>query len=180
MAPSPEVSTQIGKLESELVRHSRGTQAKARLNHRVALGLMLLALACSVAAGVLGVFFEKSSKLVGGLAILPPLIAFVGTNMKFEGKSSWHYRKTNALEALRLRLLYQLPDPPKSADVGSIAKEYSELNERMQREWDDTLNFNWSGISKGASNGALSPRQEIPHPSARVKGPHPPDAKREG
>jgi hypothetical protein len=126
---------------------------KAVCNHRISLSVMLVALACSVAAAIGGVFFGVRPQIVGGIALLPPLLAYAAINMKFDGKSSWHYRKVYSLESLLSRLLYQLPEHPTVDNVAAIAHERDTMHVQMQSEWDRTLAFNWGGIetrNKGA------------------------------
>jgi hypothetical protein len=144
MPPTLEIERRIKELSAELTSHGTRTYRGGRYNHRAALALMLLGLGCNVAAAILGIFYDKSGKLVGGLAAIPPLIAFVSTRLKLEGKSSWHYRKSNGLNALRSRLLYQLPESPTFDQVAAIAKARDELNEKMQIERDTNLSFDWT------------------------------------
>ena len=61
-----------GRLGDELKAAIVKSGKHARVNRRISLGLMLLALLCSVAAGVLGFFLDQSGKVVGGIAVLPP------------------------------------------------------------------------------------------------------------
>jgi hypothetical protein len=135
-------------------------KAKAVCNHRISLGVMLAALACSVAAAVGGVFCGVRSQIVGGIALLPPLLAYAAINMKFDGKSSWHYRKVYSLQSLLSRLLYQLPEHPTVDNVAAIAHERDSIHVQMQSEWDRTLAFNWGGIEKHnkAAEGVRSRR----------------------
>lgn len=132
-------------------------KVKAVCNHRISLGVMLTALGCSVAAAVSGVFFSVKPQIVGGIALLPPLLAYAALNMKFDGKSSWHYRKVYALESLLSRLLYQLPEKPTVDNIAAIARERDTMHVEMQSEWDRTLAFNWGGITEN-SEGQGKPR----------------------
>lgn len=149
MEPSPEILKRKQDLTNDLDAAIRRAGAHARLNHRLSIALMVAALVCSVAAGVGGVFFEMSGKKAGGLAVLPPLIAFVAVNLRFESKSSWHYRKKDGLTALRSRLLYQQPESPSADNIASVARDWGELNATAQKEWDRSLSLNWSGLLHG-------------------------------
>ncbi len=107
---------------------------------------MILALACSLAAAVGGIFFDVSAKIVGGIALLPPLIAYVAVNLNLEPRSSWHYRKADAFRALHSRLMYQLPEIPTIENISEIAKDRDKVGKDMRYEWERTLTMNWSGI----------------------------------
>lgn len=137
----------IRELESEV----GFAEYKAIANHQASLWLMALALASSVAAAVMGVFLPVSSTAVGAVAIVPALIAYVAANFKLEEKSGWHYRKSHLLRGLLSRLRYQLPDPVAVEDVKSIAAARDDVNLKMLDEWNQTLTFNWLGLSRGSA-----------------------------
>lgn len=133
-------------LSKELDRAISQESHLAHLNHRFSVCFMVAALSCSVSAAILGFWTDVSSKVVGGLAILPALIAFVAVNLKLERKSSWHYRKRDGLQALRSRLLYQQPVSPSADNIAAIAEAWDKLNQQMQEEWDKDMALNWSGL----------------------------------
>ena len=118
--------------------------------------LMVLALGCSVLAATLGFFTKTPSHIVGGIAILPPLIAFVAQNLKCEAKNSFHARRVDGLKGLRSRLLYRIPEPPTFDQVAKIAKDRDELEVKMQTEWDNTLLLKWSGVFSHRGSKQLS------------------------
>jgi hypothetical protein len=160
MDDMPEVIGRKRALTQELDGQIAYSENKAICNHWISLILMLVALGCSVTAAIIGIFLSVSSKIVGGIALLPPLIAYGVVNMKFDGKSSWHYRKSKMLSSLRSRLLYQQPEAPTVDNIAAIARERDELDLKMQAEWDKTLVFNWSGMSNrqdGGSSGSQTP-----------------------
>jgi hypothetical protein len=147
MTEISEATQRKTALAKDLENQIAYAKAKAVCNHRISLGVMLAALACSVAAAVSGVFFGAPSQIVGGIALLPPLLAYAALNMKFDGKSSWHYRKLYALDSLHSRLLYQLPEHLTVDNIAAIARERDAIHVEMQSEWDRTLAFNWGGIA---------------------------------
>jgi hypothetical protein len=147
-----DIAERKKQLSGELSVAIRRETFLARWNHRFSVALMVVALACSIGAAIGGIFFSVSSKIVGGIAILPPLIAFVAINLKFDAKASWHYRKRDALESLRSRLLYQQPTSPSTDSVASVASDWAVLNRTMQVEWDRLLAFNWNGLTQGHAN----------------------------
>jgi hypothetical protein len=146
MEMSQEVARRKAALVEELERAIADELNLALRTHRASLGLMGAALTCSVAAGVLGFFTSVSSKVIGGIAILPPLIAFVAVNLKLEAKNSWHARMVDGLSGLRSRVLYQLPEVPTVDHIAVIAAERDKLDVTMQAEWDRTLVLNWAGL----------------------------------
>lgn len=86
---------------------------------------------------------------VGGFAAVTPVIAFIATNVKFDGKSSWHYRKRDALNALRSRLDFQQPEDVTADNIASLAADRDKLDAKMQKEFDEHLAFNWNALMRG-------------------------------
>ena len=148
MTSSPELEKRRDQLTEILERHAIRTRQRARWNHRTSMTLMALSVLCSVTAAGLGFFTSQSSRLVGGIAILTPLIAYVAVNLKLEAKASWHHRKCNALLALSSRLRFELPEEPTAEQIAAVSQGYDAVNLAMQREWDATLSFNWSGLRR--------------------------------
>src|SRR3974377_1380458 len=152
MTLPPELEKRRDTLGGILEGHAVKTRRRARWNHRTSMTLMVVSVLCSVTAAGLGFFTSQSSRLVGGIAILTPLIGYVAVNLNLEGKASWHHRKANALYALSSRLRYELPEDATAGEVAAVSKAYDALNVAMQREWDSTLSFNWAGFG-GAERG---------------------------
>lgn len=126
---------------------------------------MLLALLCTVVAGAIGFFVPKADpKVIAGFAVFPPLIAYVATKLKFEGKNSWHARLYDGLNTLRSQLLYQLPELPTLDQVARIAAERDALEIEMQAEWDRWLLLDWTGMLNHSTthraNGSLGDNSE--------------------
>ena len=136
MEGSSELIQRQEKLKGELLVTIAGESKLAHVNHRLSICLMVIALGCSVAAGAIGFFTNASSKVVGGLAVIPALIAFVAVNLKLEDKSSWHYRKRDELRALVSRLDYPQTELLSSDNIATISNCRNELNAKMQAEWD--------------------------------------------
>jgi hypothetical protein len=151
------------RLLAELDQEIAYAESKAVANHRFSLILMGMALCCSVAAGAIGVFTTISSKVVGGIAVLPPLIAYFAVNLKLQPKSDWHYRKSYGLQALRSRLLFQLPANPSVENIAAIASARDKLNIEMLKEWRERLGLNLEGLAQG--QGPKEPQADTPrHP----------------
>jgi hypothetical protein len=138
-------------LVNELEAARRKAYGNAKSAYLWSQFLFILALGFSVAAAVSGVFFDVSAKIVGGIAALPPLIGFVAVNLKLEGRSSWHYRKSYGMDALRSRLLYQLPEEPTVDNIAAIAEARDKLNDEMQDEWERTITVSWGEMLKQKS-----------------------------
>jgi hypothetical protein len=147
MEKEPESIRRKIALVRELETRCTEEMRWARWNHRGSWFSMLLALGCTVMAGALGFFYQKADpKVIAGFAVLPPLIAFVAKNLKFEAKNSWHARLHDGLDSLRSRLVYQQPEVPALEQVARIASDRDALEIRMQAEWDRELLLNWTGV----------------------------------
>jgi ABC-type glucose/galactose transport system permease subunit len=79
--------TRALELEGELLHSIRSYNKAATKWRRFSLVLMLLALLCSEAASIAGLGFAKPH-LAGTLALLPPIIAFMGVNLKVYEKAT--------------------------------------------------------------------------------------------
>jgi len=109
---------------------------------------MLTALLASAGAGIGGIFDKLTAQQTGALALIPGIIALVATTMKFQDKAHWHYRKRDALEALKSRLLFQLPEATSADNIATIAAAYDELNRTMSKEWEERFSLNFNLVSK--------------------------------
>lgn len=68
--------------------------------------------------------------------------------MKFQDRANWHYRKMEALKALRRRLLFEPPESPTADNIAAIANTLTTLNERMQEEYQKDFTLDWTGLQK--------------------------------
>jgi len=84
----PEVELRKAALVKELEDEIKKAFRSAKGSHHLSLGLMVLALSCTVISAVGGIFFHVRSDVVGGVAALSPLIAFIAVNLKLEEKCS--------------------------------------------------------------------------------------------
>jgi hypothetical protein len=141
-----ELQARRDGLEKELIAQIDRESRRATQTHWIAIVLMVGALACGAIAGVGGLTEMLSKTALGVLALIPAGIAIAVSQFKPQGRSSWHYRKSNEFAALRSRLIYQLP-PDFSADqIAAIAKARDDLIKRMQDEWDKEFQFNWTAF----------------------------------
>ena len=171
MTTSLELTSRKMTLVNELQAAVRKAHGNARSAYLWSQFLFMLALGCSVAAVISGLFFPISAKIVGGIAALPPLIAFIAVNLKLEARSRWHYKKSYGMDALRSRLLYQLPEEPTVDNIAAIAEARDKLNAAMEEEWQTTMIVNWGEMLRlkstpaprsGGSSDALSPGSQDP------------------
>lgn len=87
-------------------------------------------------------------QVAGSIALLPAAVALIATSMKFQGKANWHYRKKEALEGLRCRLQFELPESPSADDVASISESFRGITEKMTKEWEKELALDFSYFAK--------------------------------
>jgi hypothetical protein len=120
---------------------------------------VLMALGCSIAAAISGVFFKVSTQIVGGLAALPPLVVYLAASFRFEARENWYYRKSVALNGLRSRLNYQLPEEPTVENIAAIAAARDKLETSMQVEWYETIT---KGLFENLGKSRLTPRSDAP------------------
>jgi len=170
MEPPTETSKRKVDLERELSNAAGRAYFWAQWNHILSIVLMVVALACSVTAGTLGFFTKTPANVVGGIAVLPALIAFVAVNLKCEAKNSWHARRVDGLNGLRSRLMFQLPEPPTIEQIARIANERDMLEVKMQSEWDGNLLLNWSGFSHHGATSRSSGSLAAPAPGQQGPG----------
>ena len=90
---------------------------------------------------------------------IPPLIAFIAINLKRDRRSSWHYMKRDAFNALRSRLIYQQRETPLADHIASISRDLGEVNARMQKEFDEHLAFDWNAVR--GENRQTAPRSNV-------------------
>ena len=147
MNPTGEIENRIDSLKSKLNEGIRRPESLARNNHWISLSLMGIALTSTTVAGLGGLLFEFNSKVVSTLALVPGALALVENTFKFQDRSNWHYRKKTALEGLKSRLLWQLPESPSADNVAAIAKDLDKLEERMDDEWRRTFKLAWRNIT---------------------------------
>jgi hypothetical protein len=145
---SEEVQGRKNSLLGELETAVRKAHANGKSAYLWSQALFICALSCSVIAVAVGLFANVSAKTVGGIAALPPLIAFIAVNLKLESRSRWHYEKEYVMDALRSRLRYQLPEEPSVDDIAAIANERDKQNARLEEKWQETNVISWVDLLK--------------------------------
>jgi hypothetical protein len=96
------------------------------------------------------------AKLAGMFALLPGLLAVFSTTMKFQAKANQHYRRKDALQILQHRLLFELPVSPTEAQIAAISHQWDELTNRMNDEWERSLQFDWAHFAANGQGRAHS------------------------
>src|SRR5437764_13981857 len=99
-------------LRSELESAIDHYRDLAKRTYRLNAGVMILTVGASLVGGIGGLSDIIPAKAAGALALLPGLLAVFATTMKFQAKANQHYRRKDALQILRNRLLFELPEPP--------------------------------------------------------------------
>lgn len=139
-----ELKARKDQLRQELEETILIVQSRAKWTHRAGLWLMAIALVCSLGTGIAGLTGLLGPKALGALALLPGAAAIAATQLKLQARSNWHYRKHDALTALRSRLLYQLPVDPTADHISNIAESRDTLNRQMQAEWERAISLDWA------------------------------------
>jgi len=152
---SPQTSvltSRIDGLQAELLAAIKYERTRAVVDYWIAVTMMLVALGASAWAGFGGLFHGLTAEHAGSLALIPGVLALVESNLKFAGKSDWHYRKLYALENLSSRLRFQLPVAPSADQIAAIASERDQLKVAMNKEWEQKFPLIWTGFAKQPHN----------------------------
>jgi hypothetical protein len=131
------------ELDASIKRHTNA----AMRNHWCLQALITIAILSSIVAGLGGItlLFINHPRILGTLALMPGIMAFIAGTMKFQDKASRHARYKEGLRELRQRLVYQLPEFPTADNVAAIAADLSILQGRMQKER-EALAFNFAQV----------------------------------
>jgi hypothetical protein len=139
-----ELSDRRANLRRELDMVAKANQERAMQTHWSAIVLMIVAVAGSFVAGIAGLTSFLPAPWLGAIALIPGTASLAALRFKLQARSNWHYRKYDAVTALKSRLEYRLPLDFTDEDIGSIAAARDELIERMQLEWEKTMSFDWT------------------------------------
>jgi hypothetical protein len=157
MAPSPEIQARIDLLKGELEATIKSCGPRAKGGYWTSIILMIIAVGASIVGGIGGLSNQFSPQVTGLLALIPGAIALLVSNLKFQDKSNWHYRRMGGLIALRSRLLLQLPEAPTADHVAAIAKERDAMGERFHKEWEEKFSLNFAAFEQRKSDNAIPP-----------------------
>lgn len=159
---SSVIQERVSILVSELDRdiHHHGNNAKKLL--LVVQLMMGITVLSSILAGFGGLLKFWKQEMVGALALVPGIMAFVAATMRFPEKATRHARFRDGLMDLRQRLLFQLPENPSADNVASVSKDLTLLRGRMQKER-EALTFNWNQFKEKEHSAGHDPNRN--HPS---------------
>jgi hypothetical protein len=146
MAPAPEILSRIDALKSDLEKAINHYNVRARANYWMAFLLMSITLGSSAIATLCG-FLGANGKITGIFAALPGITALFAVTLKPAGRANWHYRKKDGLNALRRRLLFELPAEPTADNVAAISKSWTDLTKKMNETWEREFTLSWANFS---------------------------------
>jgi hypothetical protein len=132
---SPEVKTRLELLTADLNETFARNTKRARGNNFASLCFTWGALLASCIAATAGVFELFPSKIVGAIAIVPGIISVFPTQLKFQERAHWHFRKRDQLQGIINELRYGIPEVPTVDDIRHIADKFTALNLTMGAEW---------------------------------------------
>ena len=127
-----------GELELLLATHNR----LGFIDHWIAVALMVLTLASSILAGF-GRPLGLTADQIAAWALVPAAMALVASTLKFQGRSNWHFRKTEAVDGLLHRLLCELPEPPDASDIAKVSADLTKIKQDFLKEWAKEFAFSW-------------------------------------
>jgi hypothetical protein len=102
-----------------------------------------VALAASISIAVGGIVFDLSARLLGMIALVPTGAMLVNTVYQPHDRARWHYTKRDRLNALRRRIMYELPEQLSGDDVAAVSHDWSTLNAEMDAQWYKSIRINW-------------------------------------
>jgi len=143
LATSSEIQRRMEALALELKQAANEESHRATISYFSSQTAIIVSLGCGVLAAIIGGVFDMYPRAVGGIAALPPLIAYLATSFRLELRQNWYYRKAARLDALRSRSLYQLPEEPTAEHISAIAAARDKLVIDMQHEWYETITKNF-------------------------------------
>jgi hypothetical protein len=116
-------------LAEDLQKEHANTKRLARQNYVAAYTLAVISAVASVAAAILAAAGSAERATIAVLAAMPAAVLAANAVMKFDSRSSWHWRKAKRLSALLRALEYQ------TADQADIAQKWTQLDTEMERDW---------------------------------------------
>lgn len=137
MGDEDTVRAQAASLDAALGRALTKYILYARTNYTLQQSLTWGSLLASGAAAVLGLTAAISQKQLGALAAASAALVGASHQLGFQQKANWHYRKADAITALRRRMAYEIPLPPSANDIAALSREWSTLDLNMSQQWED-------------------------------------------
>jgi hypothetical protein len=146
---SADLVGRLACLRKELEATIEHYRRRVRRLYQINVTLMTLTILASTLAGIAGLTGFLGAKAVGVIALVPAYISLFATTLKLQGKGNSHYRRKDALQLLRRRLIYEIPLNPTETDVKEISRAWSVLTDRMNDEWEQSLQFDWAHFPTG-------------------------------
>lgn len=112
-------------LRKEQAQHKR----LALQNYYAAYALAVISAIASVSAAILAAAGSAGKATIAVLAAIPAAVLAANAVMKFDSRSSWHWRKAKRLAVLQRALEYQGASEP------DIAEKWSQIDIDMVRDW---------------------------------------------
>lgn len=111
-------------LDEEVTKHRR----HARKNYRSAYSLSMLAILASAVAGLSVARELFSTTVLAILSAIPAFVLMLSERLKLEPKSTWHWKKSYALQSLLSQLEYE------GASEKDVAQARRQLHEQFENE----------------------------------------------
>ena len=116
-------------LKEDLREAVSSSQRLALWNYYAAYTLAVCSALGSVAAAILAASGGAERGVIAVLAAVPAAVLAANAVMKFDTRSSWHWRKANRLKALLRALEYE------NATEAHIAAKWTEIDAQMERDF---------------------------------------------
>jgi hypothetical protein len=147
MERTDDLQGRIQQLREDLEYSINGYKIRAIKEYKISIWLSRLTATTGILASTIGML-GAPGKIVGIIALLPVVLSTIAINLKFQDKANWYYRKKNALSAFRRELMYQLPENHASDIVSEISKKWTELDNKMDKQWEKEFAFPWTDYLK--------------------------------
>ena len=128
---TPPTPASADTLIAELNKNITHYKKYARSNYRTAYivtGIAVLASVSTTIAVAAGIG-KDHNVVISILAAVPAVILVVTSTFQFEQKSSWHWRKTRALQALLRQLEYE------GKNVAEVSENLSKVEMDLDKDW---------------------------------------------
>ena len=136
IGPSEDRASLFQKELEAAIKHYR---TLAKRTYRLNLVINSLTLLTSLLAGGLGLAGVVNQQYVGALALLPGFFSTFSVTMSLQEKANQYYRRKDALQLIRNRLLFELPGPPTSSDIAKLSESWGALTTQMNEDWEKSI-----------------------------------------
>jgi hypothetical protein len=123
-------------LETEIVSYIKRHHCRGTIDQWMHQILIMLAAVSVVGVGIGGVIFPNDAQIVGLLGAVPGLASVLSQQLHCVEAANFHFRRATEAEALRIRLLYELPTIPNEHELAKLAKDFSAIDEKLISLWE--------------------------------------------